>query len=189
MTTLLNRTHSTCGAAAGAWLGVAIRPEPVFALLGVGLATLAAFTPDLDHPSARPVKALGPAGWVVCRLLRFVSELTTHTTHRGYTHSLLFAATLGVAALLVSLRWLAWAPSLYLGGAVAIGVVAALLGDLVTTAGLKYLLWPSRTVVSVPRGLRIATGGIVELYIVFPLALVATWVGLAQLLIGGGHVG
>jgi inner membrane protein len=142
VTTVLNRTHSTCGAAAGAWLGVAIRPEPVFALLGVGLATLAAFTPDLDHPLARPVKALGPAGWVVCRLLRFVSELTTHTTHRGFTHSLLFALLLGGGTMLGCLHWLPWWPSGYLGLAVAVGVVAALAGDLVTNSGLKHLMWP-----------------------------------------------
>jgi membrane-bound metal-dependent hydrolase YbcI (DUF457 family) len=189
VTTVLNRTHSTCGAAAGAWLGVAIRPEPVFALLGVGLATLAAFTPDLDHPSARPVKALGPAGWVVCRLLRFVSEATTHTTHRGFTHSLLFALLLGGGTMLGCLHWLPWWPSGYLGLAVAVGVVAALAGDLVTNSGLKHLLWPLRTQVSIPYALRICTGGIVEIYVVFPLALVATWVGLAQLLIGGGHGG
>lgn len=186
---MLNRTHSTCGAAAGAWLGVAIRPEPVFALLGVGLATLAAFTPDLDHPSARPVKALGPAGWVACRLLRFVSELTTRTTHRGFTHSLLFALLLGGGTLLGCLRWLPWWPSAYLGLAVAVGVVAALAGDLVTNSGLKHLMWPLKMQVSIPYAWRICTGGIVEIYVVFPLALAATWVGLAQLLLGGGHVG
>lgn len=182
---MLNRTHSLCGVAAGTWLGVAACPEPWLALAGVGAAGLAAFTPDLDHPSARPVKALGPVGWLLCRGLRVASKAATRTEHRGLTHSLLFALLLGGAALLGCLHWLPLAASAYLGGAVAVGVVAALLGDLVTTAGLKHLMWPLRTVVSVPRSLRIATGGIVEQYVVFPFVLVATWVGLAQLLLGG----
>ena len=185
MSPILNRTHTTCGAAAGAWLGVVAHPEPWLALSGVGLAALVAFTPDLDHPSARPVKALGPIGWLLCRVLRAISKLTTGREHRGATHSLLFALILGVATALVSLRWLPVLASVYLGGAVSVGVVAALLGDLVTNSGLKFLLWPLKAVVSIPRGLRIGTGGIVELYVVFPLMLVATWAGIALLVLGG----
>lgn len=186
----MNRTHTTCGAAAGAWLGVVSQeilgaPEPWLALAGTGLAALAAFTPDLDHPSARPVKALGPVGWALCRVLRAVSMATTRVAHRGLTHSLLFALVLGGASTLISLRWLPTAVSAYLGVAVFAGVVAALLGDLVTNSGLKHLMWPLRTVVSIPRGLRIGTGGIVELYVVFPLMLVATWIGIGLLLVGG----
>ena len=182
---ILNRTHTTCGAAAGAWLGVAVGPEPALALGGVALAALAAFTPDLDHPSARPVKALGPVGWLLCRILRAVSMATTRVAHRGATHSLLFALTLGVSAMLIFLSWLPVLESGYLGGTVFVGVVAALLGDLVTNSGLKHLMWPLRVVVSIPRGLRIGTGGIVELYVVFPLMLLATWAGIGLLLLGG----
>lgn len=182
---MLNRTHTTCGAAAGAWLGVAAAPSSTLALGGVALAALAAFTPDLDHPSARPVKALGPVGWVLCRTLRAISMATTHVAHRGISHSILFAAILGVGAGLICLRWLPVLSSAYLGSAVFVGVVAALLGDLVTNSGLKHLLWPSRAVVSIPRGLRIGTGGIVELYVVFPAMLVATWAGIAVLILGG----
>ena len=167
---------------------MAVDPEPALALGGVALAALAAFTPDLDHPSARPVKALGPVGWLLCRILRAVSMATTHVAHRGLTHSLLFALTLGVATTLISLRWLPMIESVYLGWAVFAGVVAALLGDLVTNSGLKHLLWPLRVVVSIPRGLRIGTGGIVELYVVFPAMLVATWAGIGLLLLGGARV-
>jgi inner membrane protein len=189
----MNRTHTTCGAAAGAWLGVASQavvggPAPWLTLAGTGLAALAAFTPDLDHPSAKPVKALGPIGFVLCRILRAVSMATTRVAHRGITHSLLFALVLGGAGFLISLRWLPTAASAYFGLAIFTGVVAALLGDLVTNSGLKHLMWPLRTVVSIPRGLRIGTGGIVELYVVFPVMLVATWVGIGLLLLGGVSV-
>jgi inner membrane protein len=185
---ILNRTHSTCGAAAGAWLGVVVHPESWLALGGVGLAFLAAFTPDLDHPSARPVKALGPVGWALCRILRAISKAATGLEHRGATHSILFAAILGISASLICLRWLPILESAYLGGTVFVGVVAALLGDLVTNSGLKFLLWPFKTVVSIPRGLRIGTGGIVELYVVFPMMLIATWSGVALLVLGGPGV-
>jgi inner membrane protein len=189
----MNRTHTTCGAAAGAWLGVASQaivggPAPWLTLAGTGLAALAAFTPDLDHPSAKPVKALGPVGWVLCRALRAISMATTRVAHRGLTHSLLFALVLGGAGFLISLRWLPTAASAYVGLAIFTGVVAALLGDLVTNSGLKHLMWPLRTIVSIPRGLRIGTGGIVELYVVFPVMLVATWVGIGLLLVGGVSV-
>lgn len=189
MSPILNRTHTTCGAAAGAWLGVVsqefVGSTPALALGGTALAALAAFTPDLDHPSARPVKALGPVGWALCRVLRAASKATTGREHRGLTHSLLFSLTLGVAAVLICQRWLPWPESAYLASAVSVGVVAALLGDLVTTSGLKFLLWPCRTIVSIPHCLRIGTGGIVELYVVFPLMLVATWSGVALLVLGG----
>ena len=131
------------------------------------------------------MKALGPVGWALCRILRAVSMATTRVAHRGLTHSLLFALILGVGATLITLRWLPVLGSAYLGGAIFAGVVAALLGDLVTNSGLKHLLWPSRVVVSIPRSLRIGTGGIVELYVVFPLMLVATWAGIGLLLLGG----
>lgn len=210
MSSILNRTHTTCGAAAGAWLGVAVAPSPAMALVGTAVAALAAFMPDLDHLDASPVRAWELFRWrcrglrifrwtpipkftfrvgigpLVSWILRAISKATTGRAHRGWTHSLLFALILGVGAgLLLCLNWLPILESIYLGGAVTVGVVAALLGDLVTNSGLKHFLWPFKTVVSVPHCLRIGTGGIVELYVVFPAMLVATWAGLALLILGG----
>lgn len=206
---MMNRTHTTCGAAAGAWLGVAVHPEPWLALTGVGLAALAARIPDVDHLDAAPVRAwelfrwrckglrvfswtlipkltfrfgIGPlASW----LLRAVSHFATGRKHRGLTHSLIFAVGLSLAAGVAVGQWTSIETAVFVGTSILVGMVAALLGDLVTNSGLKYLLWPSRAVVSVPRGLRIGTGGIVELYVVFPLMLVATWAGIALLVLGG----
>jgi len=182
---MMNRTHSTCGAAAGAWLAVVAQPSPSYALLGVGVGALAAYTPDLDHPSARPVKKLGLIGWAVCRILRFVSLATTRQAHRGLTHSLLFALILGGATFLLAGVWLPISLSLYLAAAVATGVVAALLGDLVTNSGLKHVLWPLTTQVSIPRSIRICTGGITEKFVVFPVMVAETGIGLAQVTLGG----
>lgn len=179
----MGKTHLVCGAAAGAWLAVALDPAPAVALAGVGLGMASAMTPDLDHPQARAVKRLSILGLVLCHVIRFISKMTTGVEHRGLSHSLAFAGllgwlTFGLAALVID-------PSQarYLGISVAVGVISALLGDLVTLAGLQHLLWPLGTQVSVPRWMRIKTNGPFEKWIVLPAATVAAVAGVAE--IGG----
>ena len=178
-------THAASGAAAGAWLAVVAQPSPAYALVGVGVGALAAAAPDLDHPSGRPAKKLGLLGWVVCRILRFVSHVLTGTRHRGISHSLLFALLLGLGTFLLAEIWLPLGLSVYLGLAVATGVVSALLGDLVTRDSLKHLFWPFTVKASFPRRLRIKTGGPAEKFVVFPVMVIEIGFGLAQVILGG----
>lgn len=179
-------SHTLGGAAAGAWLAVAVRPTPTLALVGTAVGALGSMAPDCDHPGARPARALGPVGWVLTRVLRLISKVLTGTRHRGITHSLLFAVLVGCGVALLAYRWVPAGPAAYLGAAAVLGVVAALLGDLVTRAGLRHLLWPARVQVSVPRVLRIKTGGRVEKWVVLPVTAGVAAVGLGLVLGGPG---
>lgn len=210
---MLNRTHGACGAASGALLGAAAQavagPMPALAVSGVALGFVGALAPDFDHLDASPVRAwtwtrvtfrgsrllriprftwrigIGP---LISWLLRAVSQLLTGRKHRGLTHSLFFAVLLGGLTALAAGHWLGLAAATYLGVATAAGVVSALLGDLVTPGGLKHLLWPTSVQVEIPKRWRISVGGLVERFVVFPVAFAATGVGLA-LIVGGGALG
>lgn len=179
---MLHASHLMSGTAAASWLAVSAEvPVPV-AFAGIAVAGLTALSPDLDHPGARGVRFLGPVGLGLCHVIRWLSRLTTGVSHRGLTHSLAWAV--GVGCLTGSLTGLILVPShaLYLGVSACLGVVSALLGDLVTIAGLSHLLWPFGGRVSVPRALRIRTGGLVEALLVLPAVSAATALGVAAIL-------
>lgn len=171
-------THLVSGAASGAWLAVAVSPTPAVALLGVAVGAVSAMTPDLDHGSSRAVRSLWVAGWVLCRLIRVLSHATTGRKHRGLSHSLAFAVLVGGLTGAVSAVWSVPSHAVYLGVSACLGVVVALLGDLVTRAGLDHLLWPSHHRVSIPTRLRIRTGGRCETWLVLPAVSLAVVVGL-----------
>lgn len=160
---------------------MAVSPTPGVGVAGVAVSALTSLVPDLDHPSSRAVRRLGPAGWVLCRIIRFVSHLAVGRRHRGLSHSVLFALLIGCLTGVVASRWLPVSHSVYLGSAGTAGMVSALAGDLVTLAGLDHLLWPSQRRVSVPRHLRIRTGGPTERWVVLPGLTLAAAVGLAVL--------
>jgi membrane-bound metal-dependent hydrolase YbcI (DUF457 family) len=170
-------THTVSGAAAGAWLAVA----------GTAVGALGSMGPDLDHVSSRPVRALGPVGWILTRLLRLVSKVLTGRKHRGISHSLLFAVLVGCLAALGAHRWLPSESAAYLGIAAFVGVVAALLGDLVTKASLQHLFWPFPITVHVPRWLRIRGGGAAETVVLCCVSTLGLW-GSYLVLAGGSHV-
>ena len=108
--------------------------RPLLALLGgVVVVSLASF-PDIDH--RLPV-----------------------VSHRGVTHSLLFAAGVGVVGWVagtllgglaiqpVTLGGTTVSPALFLGFLGAYGILAHLAGDVITPAGVP-LLWPLSTTLS-----------------------------------------
>lgn len=195
------RTHLASGACAGAWLAVAVSPQIGVALGGVAVAAVAAMTPDLDHLDATPSRSmeitrvrlgsrrlgksrvlrLGP-GPLISWTLRLLSRLATGKAHRGLTHSLVFAATVGCLTGLVSTLLVSQSHSVYLGVSAFLGVVAALAGDLVTRASLTHLLWPFETKVTIPKRLRIKTGGPFETWLVFPAVFCLTVFGLVTAL-------
>lgn len=178
---MMHASHMMSGVAAGAWLGAAVEAPVPVSLAGVVIGAVSALTPDLDHPGAKGVRFLGPVGSGLCALIRWVSRLTTGVSHRGLTHSIVWAA--GIGCLTGSLAGLVLTPShaLYLGVSAFLGVVAALLGDLVTLAGLSHLLWPFDARVSVPYVLRIKTGGLVEALLVLPAVSAAALLGVAAI--------
>lgn len=158
---MLAREHALTGVAAGLAtapiIGVLHPPAiPIWVLT----VTAASYLPDIDHRNS-----------TVTRLL-LITRLTSWTirraaTHRGVTHSALFAAGLGFAVTAVS-GWV------WLGAAICVGCLTHDAGDALTSGGVP-LLWPLKCRLRL--GL-FTTGGWVERAIV-PAGLVAliVWVG------------
>lgn len=172
---MLGRSHGLAGAAAGLTVGLAA-PSVVIGL-GCGVVGyLAAYVPDLDHPRARAVRVLGPAGWLVCRMLRGLSTALGLPAHRGLSHTVVCALGVGALCGATATLWLGVVAAVAVGVAAVAGVVAALLGDWLTVQSLPLLWWPlSRAGWCPPRGMRIRTGGVAEKWVVVPtlVALVA----------------
>lgn len=105
---MMGRTHALTGWCAGLALAPVVGADTlhqavVFAAVTAGFALL----PDLDRPGARASWLLGPATGALSWLLRRASAATYQLTkgprdekrtgtHRHLTHTLLFAAVLGV---------------------------------------------------------------------------------------------
>lgn len=167
---VMGTTHLASGVAAGLAVGV-LAPSPVLGLACGVVGGLTSYGPDLDHPSARATRELGPLGWLVCHCLRGVSSLLTGTKHRGITHSLLFAVVVAALVGVVAAQWLPLGVAALLALAGFAGVMAALAGDAVTRSGLDHVLWPLEWRLEIPKGLRLLTGGLMERFVVFPLMI------------------
>lgn len=90
---MMGHTHALTGTLAfgGASLAVAFKAPEL--IVGVVYTTGAAMMPDLDHPNATMTKACGPLSWLVN--LIFVAIFGGH---RKGTHSIAFAAIIGIGA-------------------------------------------------------------------------------------------
>lgn len=176
---MMGTTHAASGLAAGLGVGL-LGGNPAVALLCGGLGLVTSYLPDLDHPRARAVRALGPLGWLMCRILRGASRALGLPAHRGLSHTAAFTLAVGVAAGLTATVWVSHAVAPWLlGAAAAAGVAAALAGDWVTKASLPHLWWPLVTrAAGPPEALRVTTGKAVEKILILP-ALVAGCVALA----------
>jgi hypothetical protein len=149
---MMGRTHALTGWCAGLALAPMIgagslHQAVAFASTTAGFALL----PDLDHPGARASKLLGPITKVLCWLLRHASawlyswtkgprDERVKGTHRHLSHTLLFAAAMGLATM-----WGTRAGGWYaVAGVVLFGVVLAAnaLGDwLLLVAGGVVAWW------------------------------------------------
>ncbi|MHA6794588.1 metal-dependent hydrolase [Pseudonocardia bannensis] len=118
---MLGISHALSGAALGlavAGFGSSLVEVPAtvgsvltFAAVCAGAALL----PDLDHPSSMATRRFSWASMVASRVVRPFSALlyrltrasrdTGRGTHRGITHTALFAVAIGMALNLASARW------------------------------------------------------------------------------------
>ena len=170
-------THAVAGAAlwlagcAGATL-LGLPVEPLAALVGTPIAVLASGAPDLDHPSSRPARCLGPitrliAFWLAAQSAAIYSRTKTtkdrpnESGHRGITHTALFCLVLG--AIPAAVLALAGHPELaWLGLPVGVGALSHVLTDGLTFYGTP-MLWPIKIrgrrwySLGSPRVLRIGT--------------------------------
>ena len=144
------KTHAASAAFVSSGLVYLTRPEDMATAAGfIGVATVAAYLPDLDHPNSTASRKLGVFRKLPSMFLR----------HRGLTHSFL-----GVAGLTVLLAFVPGLP-LWVAAGVLLGCLVHILGDMLTVSGCP-ILWPSKTTY---RLARFTTGKWPERLILFPL--------------------
>jgi inner membrane protein len=125
--------------------------------VALGLTTVGALLPDIDHPSS----------WVGRRVPAISRPLAAMIGHRGVTHS-----ALAVLACLILLRWQGFSRAVI--DPLVTGYLSHLGADLLTSSGLR-LAWPSRKRQTIPL---CRTGSFAESIIV---AGVAIWAGVTLL--------
>lgn len=162
---MMGSTHVQFGLIVGLGVGLAANatfPEATgLALIG----GLAALLPDIDHPRSGIRQKMGTAGHLSLFWL----------SHRGLTHTALFALGVSLLSLFLAPPLIAWA--------ICGGYASHLLADAVTRRGIP-LWWPlsKRSFHALPRWMRIATGGRVEWSIWFLNLLV-----IVVLIFGGRY--
>lgn len=175
----MGTTHVASGWCAG--LGVAhLAHLGVHQAVAAGLLAAAfAAWPDADHPHSTVTNRLGPAGDLLCLLLRGASALAYRLTkgprdedwtgtHRHLSHTAVFAALTGAGAAWATAVW-TWRAVLVLAAfAVWIGVVAA--GRWFAWAAIIVIGWWLVDGLRSPGGLPVAGEQLGQL---------AGWAGLA----------
>lgn len=149
-------SHVVVGVAAWSWVAPHLG-LPSWDPLALGLTTIGALLPDIDHPSS----------WVGRRLPVISRPLAAVVGHRGVTHSVL-----AVLVCLFFLRWQGFSRAVI--DPLVIGYLSHLGADLLTTSGLR-LAWPSRKRQAIPL---CRTGSVSEVMIVMGVAI---WSGAALL--------
>ncbi|MEV1295475.1 metal-dependent hydrolase [Pseudonocardia sp. NPDC049635] len=166
----MGRTHALSGAVLGLAVCAAVPPPPMLAPVVVLVCALAAFAPDLDHPNSTATRALPPVTWLLCRLIRWLSRLLTGVSHRGFSHSPVFAAGIGLLAWWATGHLLPGDTAVWTGIAAGAGCWIGAIGDELTSAGNRFAFWPVARI-RWPDVLRFRTGGRGEQVVVALLAL------------------
>lgn len=167
---MMGRTHALSGAVLGLAVCSAVPPPPVLVPVVVAVCALAAFAPDLDHPSSVAARALPPVTWLLCRVIRWLSRVTTGVSHRGLSHSPVFAAAVGLLAWWGTGYLLPGQTAVWTGVAAGAGCWIGAIGDELTSNGNRFAFWPLAGI-RWPRMLRFRTGGTGEHVVVGLLAV------------------
>lgn len=136
----MSGTHALSGAVV--WLSVCAAAGPVAGLhptwvqasAGAVIAAGAAIWPDVDHPSSRAARALGPLSRVAARIVSYVSDKIRDATcgccatdgthgHRTLTHTMLFAAATGAGVCAAGWWWGIPAVAIVVAIATGLGVL------------------------------------------------------------------
>lgn len=162
----MGRSHLISGVVSGLAVCAVVDVPAVMLPVFVAVSAYSALTPDLDHPAAPAARVLGPISWGLCWLVRNVSARTTGATHRGITHSVVFALVWGVLVGLAAVAAFPVQVALWLSAAAFLGCLTHIAGDVLTLSGCQHVLWPSAVQVSMPRLVRFRTGGTGERFVV-----------------------
>lgn len=172
---MMTQTHGPSGAAL--WLtGDALTRvlganHPYYlTLAGTLIALCAAKAPDIDNPDSAPAHALN-------RLIPGASEVIEEMLgHRGATHWASTGIALGVGtgllASIVDPHW--WIAGL----ALSVGWIAHIAGDCCTYQGAPAYGPFRRTMIRLPRGYRIRSGGHIEATRIRPATITWAWIAL-----------
>jgi inner membrane protein len=150
-------SHVVVGLAAWTWMAPHLG-LPSLDPLALGLATIGALLPDIDHPSS----------WVGRRLRLISRPLAATIGHRGVTHS-----AVAVLVCLMILRGQSFHRATI--DPLVVGYLSHLAADLLTTSGVR-LAWPSPRRQAIPL---CRTGSLGESIIVTSVAVwsIATVLG------------
>lgn len=162
---MMGTTHVQIGLITGFGVGLLAHTTfPEASLLAL-VGGVAALLPDIDHPRGKIRQKLGIAGHLGLFWL----------SHRGLTHTALFALLVGILAFV-------FAPPL-VAFAIVGGYASHLMGDAITRRGIP-LWWPvsKRPYHALPRWMRIATGSRME-WVIWLLNLVV----IGVLIFGGRY--
>ena len=149
-------SHVVVGLAAWTWVAPHLG-LPSLDPMALGLATIGALLPDIDHPSS----------WVGRRLRLISRPLAATIGHRGVTHS-----AVAVLVCIAVLRWQGFHRATI--DPLVVGYLSHLAADLLTTSGVR-LAWPSPRRQAIPL---CRTGSLGESIIVTGVAL---WSGATML--------
>lgn len=119
---MLARSHALSGAAG--WLAACAAAGPVAGIhpplpavtTGAVVAAAAALLPDIDHPGSTVARSLGPLTRTIARVVSRLSDAVRDSTcgccattgtsgHRTLTHTLAFAAVVGVVVSAAGVWW------------------------------------------------------------------------------------
>ncbi|MEQ3554646.1 metal-dependent hydrolase [Pseudonocardia nematodicida] len=154
----MGRTHALSGAVLGLGVCTVVPPPPGLVPVVVVVCALAAFAPDLDHPSSTATRALPPITWLLSRMIRALSRAVTGVAHRGLSHSPVFAAAIGLLVWWATGHVLPEETAVWTGIAAGAGCWIGAIGDELTSAGNRFAFWPLARV-RWPDFLRFRTGG------------------------------
>lgn len=159
---MMGKTQAVAGAVCGLAVSVAVDAPLILAVVAAVVGAVSSYVSDLDHPSATATNSLGPITWGLCWLIRHLSVWTTGRAHRGLSHSLVFCAGWGVLVGAFTWPWTSMYGAAWLAMSAFLGATAGVFADVLTKQGCQFVLWPATVQVSIPKRLRIRTGGVGE---------------------------
>lgn len=130
---MMGTSHMLSGVITGSVVACAGDLPPAQAVAFIGITSVCALLPDMDHPDARLPRMLGWPGRALAAIISAVFG------HRTLTHSVL-----GVGLLSVGLAFIPGLPG-YMSWAILLGCVTHILGDMLTVSGVR-IWWPHRAV-------------------------------------------
>lgn len=171
---MLGRNHFASGVVTGSLVATATHLDPGQAVAFIGITSVCALLPDFDHPDAMLPRMFSWPGRAVAAIIGHVFG------HRTLTHSFL-----GVGILAAGLAFIPGLP-LYAAGAVLLGCLTHIGGDMLTLSGVP-VWWPHRAVWRLsPRRFAFRTGGHMEQLVMTPLLAIGAVVCLGLLVAANG---